>query len=182
MLKTIMTDDGQVKMQIWDTAGQERFQVFNSAFFSGADACILVFDVHNAKSFEHLDNWYNEFVTNAKPRNPERFPFVLIGTKTDIEESRKVPRESIEQWRQSKGGIPYFETSAKMACSGSERADEESQKIEEAFMAAVRNGPSVNDNPDEVNEPEPALSRDAEPEPDNKDGCIVSWSRQIQKS
>ena len=31
--------------QIWDTAGQERFQSLGTAFFRGADCCVLVFDV-----------------------------------------------------------------------------------------------------------------------------------------
>ena len=30
--------------QIWDTAGQERFQSLGTAFFRGADCCVLVFD------------------------------------------------------------------------------------------------------------------------------------------
>eukprot|EP00659_Diplonema_papillatum_P023464 gene23464-biopygen22501 len=35
--------DGQlVTLQIWDTAGQERFQSIGSAYYRGADACMLV--------------------------------------------------------------------------------------------------------------------------------------------
>lgn len=35
--------------QLWDTAGQERFQALGSAFYRGSDACMIVFDVNNAK-------------------------------------------------------------------------------------------------------------------------------------
>ena len=48
--------------QIWDTAGQERFQSLGVAFYRGADACILVYDITNPKSFESLDNWRTEFL------------------------------------------------------------------------------------------------------------------------
>lgn len=52
--------------QIWDTAGQERFQSLGSAFYRGADCCVLVFDVNNAKSFDDLDNWRDEFIIQVR--------------------------------------------------------------------------------------------------------------------
>ncbi len=52
--------------QIWDTAGQERFQSLGSAFYRGADCCVLVFDVDNAKSFDDLDNWRDEFIIQVR--------------------------------------------------------------------------------------------------------------------
>ena len=41
-------------VQIWDTAGQERFQSLGVAFYRGADACILVYDITAEKSFEQV--------------------------------------------------------------------------------------------------------------------------------
>lgn len=53
--KEVETDDGKkVMMQIWDTAGQERFQSLGVAYYRGADACVLVYDVNNFLSFQHL--------------------------------------------------------------------------------------------------------------------------------
>ena len=43
-----------VTIQIWDTAGQERYQALGTAFYRGAEACVLVFDITNLDSFEHL--------------------------------------------------------------------------------------------------------------------------------
>jgi Ras-related protein Rab-7A len=76
--------------QIWDTAGQERFQSLGVAFYRGADCCVLVYDVNNAKSFETLDSWRDEFLIQASPRDPENFPFVVLGNKIDMEESKRV--------------------------------------------------------------------------------------------
>ena len=72
-------------LQIWDTAGQERFQSLGVAFYRGADCCVLVYDVTNANSFKTLDSWRDEFLIQASPRDPENFPFVVLGNKIDLE-------------------------------------------------------------------------------------------------
>ncbi len=50
-------ENGELKsvtLQIWDTAGQERFQSLGRAFYRGAEACVIVYDITNYKSFETL--------------------------------------------------------------------------------------------------------------------------------
>jgi GTPase SAR1 family protein len=76
--------------QLWDTAGQERFQSLGVAFYRGADCCVLVYDVNNSKSFDALDSWRDEFLIQASPRDPDNFPFVVLGNKIDVEESKRV--------------------------------------------------------------------------------------------
>lgn len=71
--------------QIWDTAGQERFQSLGVAFYRGADCCVLVFDVTAPNTFKTLDSWRDEFLIQASPRDPENFPFVVLGNKIDLE-------------------------------------------------------------------------------------------------
>ena len=34
-----------VKLQIWDTAGQERFRTITGAYYKGAQAIIIVYDI-----------------------------------------------------------------------------------------------------------------------------------------
>ena len=79
-------------MQLWDTAGQERFQSLGVAFYRGADCCVLVYDVNSSKSFETLDSWRDEFLIQASPHDPENFPFVVLGNKIDVEESKRQVR------------------------------------------------------------------------------------------
>ncbi len=55
------------------------------AFYRGADCCVLVFDVTNPNSFKTLDSWRDEFLIQASPRDPENFPFVVLGNKIDLE-------------------------------------------------------------------------------------------------
>jgi Ras-related protein Rab-7A len=49
LTKELMIEDKLVTMQIWDTAGQERFQSLGMAFYRGADACVLVYDIQTQK-------------------------------------------------------------------------------------------------------------------------------------
>lgn len=46
--------------------GQERFQSLGTAFFRGADCCVLVFDVNVVSSFNNLGRWQQEFITQAR--------------------------------------------------------------------------------------------------------------------
>lgn len=71
-------------------AGQERFQSLGVAFYRGADCCVLVFDVTSARSFRNLSNWREEFLSQAAPKDPENFPFVIIGNKVDLIDERMV--------------------------------------------------------------------------------------------
>jgi Ras-related protein Rab-7A len=129
LTKEIMIDDKLVTLQIWDTAGQERFQSLGVAFYRGADACILVYDITSEKSFDQLSNWRDEFLQQANPRDPDNFTFVVIGNKVDRESERRVPKSTATQWCKSKGPkpMPYFETSAKDAT-----------KVENAFLEAAQ--------------------------------------------
>jgi Ras-related protein Rab-7A len=125
LTKEVMMEDKLVTLQIWDTAGQERFQSLGVAFYRGADACILVFDITQPKTFQHLDSWRDEFLVQAAPNDPENFPFVVLGNKIDREKERRVKKADATAWCRSKGTspIPYFETSAKEAI-----------KVESAFQ------------------------------------------------
>lgn len=127
LLAQVTVEDRLVTMQIWDTAGQERFQSLGVAFYRGADSCVLVFDVVQPKTFDNLDSWRDEFLIQAGPRDPDNFPFVVLGNKIDVE-ARAVAQKRALSWCQAKGNIPYFETSAKEAIN-----------VEQAFQLIARN-------------------------------------------
>lgn len=53
---------------------------------------MLVYDVNHAKSFDTLDGWRDEFLLQSSPRDPDHFPFLVLGNKIDVEEGkRQVP-------------------------------------------------------------------------------------------
>jgi Ras-related protein Rab-7A len=130
LTKEVMIDEKLVTLQIWDTAGQERFQSLGVAFYRGADACILVYDITSDKSFDKLSNWRNEFLSQAHPSDPENFSFVVIGNKVDKESDRRVSKANASQWCKtlsSKRAIPNYEASAK-----------NNTMVERAFLEAAQ--------------------------------------------
>jgi len=158
LTKEVMVDDRLVTLQIWDTAGQERFQSLGVAFYRGADCCVLVFDVNVAKTFDNLDSWRDEFLIQAAPRDPDRFPFVVIGNKIDMENTRVVSTKRLQQWCQTKGDIPFFETSAKEAIN-----------VEQAFQTIAKNA-LLQEGPEPVVFPTVTVSPESEPRP-SSGGC-----------
>lgn len=122
-----MVDEKQVTMQIWDTAGLERFQSLGVAFYRGADACILVYDVTSPKTFDNLEGWKDEFLFQGSPSDPEHFPFLVLGNKTDLEDQRAVQAKKADTWCKSKGNMAFYETSAK-----------DNINVEQAFLDIAR--------------------------------------------
>lgn len=65
--KVQMKDGRTMKVQMWDTAGQERFRCSHvscrsmaKAYYKGAVAALLVFDITSEQSFQNLNDWYKE--------------------------------------------------------------------------------------------------------------------------
>ena len=95
------------KLQIWDTAGQESFRSITRAYYSGATAALLVYDISRKSSFSSLGNWINEISMNANAN----IIIILVGNKTDLE-AREVTRVEGEQFAEEHGLI-FMETSAR---------------------------------------------------------------------
>lgn len=129
LTKEIVIDDKLVTMQVWDTAGQERFQSLGVAFYRGADCCILVYDITDKKSFESLESWKEDFLSQAQPRSPQTFPFVALGNKSDLAATkRQVAETKARAWCKNNEDMAFFETSAKDAMN-----------VEQAFQCVARN-------------------------------------------
>lgn len=127
LTKEVMVDGRLVTMQIWDTAGAERFQSLGVAFYRGADCCVLTYDVTAPGSFISLNSWRDEFLIQSSPKDPDNFPFVVLGNKVDLE-NRSIPSQRAQQWCHNNNNISYFETSAKEALN-----------VELAFQAIAKN-------------------------------------------
>src|SRR3990167_6288926 len=110
----ITVNETTYNLQVWDTAGQEKFQSIGSAFYRGSDCCVIVYDITNPGSFEKMNTWKHEFLEQGDIKNPEKFPFIIIGNKADREAERKVEKSKALHWVEQQGKfVHYFETSAK---------------------------------------------------------------------
>ena len=113
MTKNIQKGEDTLQLQIWDTAGTERYNSMGQNFYRNSEACVLVFDLTVKDSFDNIDNWRKDFLNILGPKDPENFPFVLVGNKSDMKEDIKVTNEEIEAYCKEHNNIPYFATSAK---------------------------------------------------------------------
>ena len=110
-----------VKLQIWDTAGQERFRTITSAYYRGADGIIMVYDVTNQESFNHVADWLTEVNRYATDGTCK----LLVGNKSDRED-RAVTSEAAREYAEQLN-IPFLETSAKNA-----------DNVEKAFLTMAQ--------------------------------------------
>ena len=109
-VKTIKVKNYSVKLQIWDTGGQERFAYVRPMYYKGALGAILLFDITNRESFEHLAKWIEEVNANVG----QKIPLLLVGNKADLVDERKVTREEAKAFAQEHD-MYYMESSAKTA-------------------------------------------------------------------
>ena len=58
--KVVEVKNKLIKVQIWDTAGQEKFRVITKSFYQRAMGIVLVFDVADRESFNHVGFWMKE--------------------------------------------------------------------------------------------------------------------------
>ncbi|MHA1132453.1 MAG: GTP-binding protein [Candidatus Helarchaeota archaeon] len=100
--------DDLANFQIWDIAGQEFWKDMRRIYYSGAQGCLILYDVTRPISFKNIKVWYNELNTYI----PAQIPAVLCANKIDLETERKVMRDEGEKMS-AELGIPYKEISAK---------------------------------------------------------------------
>ncbi|KAG6898508.1 hypothetical protein C0993_006375 [Termitomyces sp. T159_Od127] len=86
----------KILLQIWDTAGQERFSSLSKAFFRGADAALLMFDVNAPATMTALTKWWAEFREQAPlaDEDMEDFCCVVVGNKIDVD----LGEERVTKW------------------------------------------------------------------------------------
>ncbi|XP_040835646.1 ras-related protein Rab-42 [Ochotona curzoniae] len=99
----------RVKLQLWDTAGHERFRCITRSFYRNMVGVLLVFDVTNRKSFEHIRDWHQDVLAT---QGPDKAIFLLIGHKSDLQSARCISAQEAEELAASLG-MGFVETSAK---------------------------------------------------------------------
>ncbi|KAE8886735.1 hypothetical protein PF005_g1142 [Phytophthora fragariae] len=108
--KTIRVGDRRLKAQIWDTAGQERFQSLTAAYYRNAVGAMIVYDITNRSSFEHVTGWLAQVHEHAH----ESLVLMLVGNKCDLAhlpESREVSTLEAARFA-AKHSMEFLETSA----------------------------------------------------------------------
>ncbi|KAI9140762.1 RAB18A, member ras oncogene family [Paraphysoderma sedebokerense] len=108
-VKVIDVDDKKYKLTLWDTAGQERFRTLTSSYYRGAHGLMLVYDITNRESFQHLESWMKEVDIYVGGRDVKK---VLIGNKIDMNHERQIKSEEGLSFATAHN-MTFFECSAK---------------------------------------------------------------------
>jgi small GTP-binding protein len=119
---------GHFKFSIWDMAGEERFRFILPEVCKGAQGIMLLYDVSNPESFNHLGDWIDVIRSNMG-----NIPVLLIGAKSDLES--KIPEKSIRDFVRDKKLSGYVKVSAKL----NENVDEAFHKITELIEKEIKN-------------------------------------------
>lgn len=130
-----------------------------ASFYRGSECCVLVFDLTDMTSFEKIDSWRQEFLRQMGPKDPDNFPFVILGNKCDKVNERKVTDAKIKQYIESNGNYPYFETSAM-----------ENVNVDKAFEEVARLAFKRNSKEDDIYRPPKQINL-GKPQTQQKTGC-----------
>jgi len=105
--RSIHVDGKTIKAQIWDTAGQERYRAITSAYYRGAVAGLLVYDIAKHLTYENVDRWLKELRDHAD----NNIIIMLVGNKSDLRHLRAVPTDEARSFA-DKNNLSFIETSA----------------------------------------------------------------------
>jgi len=103
----VVVKDTTYRVQIWDTAGQEKFRTIARSYYRNVKGYILVFDVTDRDSFEHIEYWLEELTNQGNPGTYK----ILVGNKADKEQERKVSTKEAKNFAKTHGAT-FMETSA----------------------------------------------------------------------
>eukprot|EP00444_Apocalathium_aciculiferum_P028525 CAMPEP_0183442580 /NCGR_PEP_ID=MMETSP0370-20130417/88719_1 /TAXON_ID=268820 /ORGANISM="Peridinium aciculiferum, Strain PAER-2" /LENGTH=242 /DNA_ID=CAMNT_0025632259 /DNA_START=102 /DNA_END=829 /DNA_ORIENTATION=+ len=120
--KIIQVGGRSIKLQIWDTAGQERYRSVTRSYYRGAAGALIVYDITNRDSYNHLINWLADARTLARAD----ISIISVGNKCDIKDKRVVTFLEASRCAQE-NDILFLETSA---LSG--------EGVEEVFIKVAR--------------------------------------------
>ena len=81
----------EISLLIYDLGGQDYWKKLRADFYNRSKGLVLVYDVSNASSFQHLESWYNEAIENIG----HSVPCIVIGNKIDL--SNNVPNDLFEK-------------------------------------------------------------------------------------
>ncbi|KAF5008061.1 hypothetical protein FDECE_5644 [Fusarium decemcellulare] len=105
-IRTVHIDSKTIKAKFWDTAGQERYRG-PANYYDGAVGALLVYDITNRQSYEHVSRWLGEVRDHAEAD----IVVMLVGNKTDLGQQRTVTTEEATKFA-SENKLLFTEMSA----------------------------------------------------------------------
>ncbi|SHO76644.1 Similar to S.cerevisiae protein YPT31 (Rab family GTPase) [Malassezia sympodialis ATCC 42132] len=99
----------RLKLQIWDTAGSEQFRSITRSYYKGAAGCLIVYDVTERETFEHVLLWLRDVQEQAD----EHAIIALVGNMADLPSMERSVSTEEGAALAKEHRMLFFETSAK---------------------------------------------------------------------
>ena len=106
--KNVQIDNQDIHLLLYDTAGQEKFRSLIPMYTRDANIILLVYDITNKDSFNHLPDWIKD-LTNI---NFDEVIFAIVANKIDLNAKREVTPEEGQKYADEHNFV-FQEISAK---------------------------------------------------------------------
>ena len=123
------------RIVLFDTAGQERYRAITKAYFRDSQGIILIYDISDATTFEHVQIWLESIKESLSDWKRSGYIVMLLGNKLDIIEKDIVKRAVLIEEAQrlcSEQGIYWGGE-----CSAKTSDEDQIKEIFEKFMKQV---------------------------------------------
>ncbi|GAF80169.1 unnamed protein product, partial [marine sediment metagenome] len=87
-IKVIDLHGKKIILQIWDIGREERFRYLLPTYCLGANAAILLYNITDPSTLEHIADWIRVVRKEAGD-----IPIILVGVKAHLEQSRAISKE-----------------------------------------------------------------------------------------
>ena len=124
-----------ISISLTDTAGQERFKAITRSYYKGSDAAILIYDITDKKTFNHVKEWIESIQNSLGNLNNNNYIIFLMGTKIDLVESQKKEREVGEE--EAKNKCKEFKIEWGGECSNKTFTDEKFKEIFKEYVQII---------------------------------------------
>jgi len=94
--KLITTCSKKIKLHLWDTSGDPNFKRIVQAYYMSVAAAIIVYDITNRESFEHIKEWLEGF--REKNHKLCDIPILVVGNCPDKKKPRHVKKYELEHF------------------------------------------------------------------------------------
>jgi len=96
VVKNLLVDGVQIKLEIWDTAGQDRYRSLAPMYYRGAAAAILVYDITRRSSFEAMRKWVQEL--QKQSQSTPNIILAIAGNKCDLPNQREISQQDLDKY------------------------------------------------------------------------------------
>jgi len=124
-----------ININIIDTAGEERYRAITKTYYKGSNGIILIYDITNRKSFEHIKEWIDSIKSSLDSSNEKKYTIFLLGTKLDLANKNEKLREVTTEEAQKKCEEYQIEWGGE--CSNKDYTKEQYEELFKDFCKIV---------------------------------------------